>query len=191
MVLAPLAPAVRLSAAGLAESVKLGGTTTVIAIVAVLVSAPEVPVTVKVALPGVAFAAALRLSALLLVLDAGLKDAVTPVGNPAIEKLTVAVKPFCGVTVIVLAPLAPAVMLRLAGDAAMLKVGVGAALTVSVALAVLLKLPDTPVMVTVEAPIAAELDAESVSVLVEVALTALKLAVTPVGKPEAESVTFP
>ncbi len=191
MELDPLVPAVRLSAAGVAERVKLGAATTVIAIVAVLVSAPEMPVTVSVALPGDAFADALTVSVLLRVLDARLNVAVTPVGKPAIEKLTAAVKPFCGVTVIVLAPLAPSVMLRLAGDAAMLKPGVGAAPTVSDTLAVLLRFPDVPVIVTVAAPIAAEFDAVSVRVLVELEPTVLKLAVTPLGRPEAESVTFP
>lgn len=122
----------------MAERVKLGAATTVIASVAALVSAPEAPVTVRTALPSVAFADALMVSVLFRVLEAALNAAVTPVGNPAIEKLTLAVKPFCGVTVIVLAPLPPAVMLRLAGDAAMLKLGVGAALTVSETLAVLL-----------------------------------------------------
>lgn len=193
--LVPLVPAVRLIAAGDAESVKLGAGATVIVIVVVLLSAPETPVTVRVALPGAAFAPARIVTALLRAFDAGLKAAVTPAGNPAMEKLTFAVKPFCGVTVIVLVPLPPAVMLRLAGDAAMLKLGVGAALTVSATLALLLKLPavpfDVPVIVTVDAPAAAELDAVSVRVLVEVALGALKAAATPLGSPEAVSVTLP
>ena len=173
---------------------KLGAASTVIAIVAALVRVPEAPVTVRTALPSAALADALMVSEVLRVLDAGLNAAVTPVGNPAIEKLTLAVKLFCGVTVMVLTPLAPAVMLRLAGAAAMLKLGAGAVLTVNATVAVLLKLPgvplDVPVIATVEAPIVAELDAVSVRVLVELA-TALKLAATPLGRPEAESVTFP
>jgi len=43
----------------------------------------------------------------------GLKDAVTPLGNPEAEKVTFPVKPFFAVTVIVLVPLVPCVMARL------------------------------------------------------------------------------
>lgn len=189
--LTALAPGVRLNAAGVAESVKLGAAATVIVILAVPVSAPETPVSVRIALPGVAFVPARMVSAVVRALAAGLKAAVTPAGNPAAEKLTLALKPFCGVTVMVLAAVPPAVRLRLAGDAAMLKLGVGAALTVSATLTVLLRFPDMPVMVTVDAPVAAELDDVRVRVLVEVALSALKVAVTPFGTPAAESVTLP
>ena len=58
MVLVPLAPEAMLRLAGVAESVKLGGAGTVIATVALLVSAPELPVTVIVEVPGDALAAA-------------------------------------------------------------------------------------------------------------------------------------
>jgi hypothetical protein len=56
---------------------------------------------------------------------AGLKDAVTPAGRPEADKLTLPVKPLCGVTVIVLVPLAPCVMLKLLGEAARAKLGGG------------------------------------------------------------------
>jgi hypothetical protein len=37
----------------------------------------------------------------------GLNDAVTPLGRPEADKVTLLVKPFCAVTLIVLVPLAP------------------------------------------------------------------------------------
>jgi len=57
------------------------------------------------------------------------KDAVTPLDWPDAEKFTLPVKPFSGVTVIVLFPLVPCVRVRLLGDADRLKSG--GALTVS------------------------------------------------------------
>jgi hypothetical protein len=50
-------------------------------------------------------------------------DVVTPLGMPAAVKLTALVKPFDGVTVIVLDPLAPCVTARLVGAAERLKSG--------------------------------------------------------------------
>src|SRR2546427_200197 len=47
----------------------------------------------------------------------GLNDAVTPLGRPDADKLTLPLKPFCGVTVMVLAPLVPCASLKLFGDA--------------------------------------------------------------------------
>jgi hypothetical protein len=46
-------------------------------------------------------------------------------------------------------------------------------------------------MVTVEVPVVAVLLAASVSVLVPVVLVGLKVAVTPLGRPEANSATLP
>jgi hypothetical protein len=37
----------------------------------------------------------------------GLNDALTPAGRPDTDKLTFPLKPFCGVTVTLLVPLAP------------------------------------------------------------------------------------
>jgi hypothetical protein len=54
-----------------------------------------------------------------------------------------------------------------------------------------LRLPEVPVMVTVEVPVAAVLLADKVSVLVEVVLAGLNDAVTPLGNPLAESATLP
>ncbi len=52
-------------------------------------------------------------------------------------------------------------------------------------------LPLVPVIVTVTAPVAAVALAVKVSVLVEVAGFGVNTAVTPLGKPDAESATFP
>ena len=63
--------------------------------------------------------------------EVGLRLAVAPDGAPDGRlKLTVPVKPFCGVTVMVLVPLFPCVTVTLVGDADRLKFGVAAAFTV-------------------------------------------------------------
>jgi len=62
--------------------------------------------------------------------------------------------------------------------------------TVSATVVLLVRLPDVPVMVTMEEPKAAVLAAEKVTTLL-LEVTAPKLAVTPLGKPEAASETVP
>jgi hypothetical protein len=79
---------------------------TVSAIVVVVVSVPEVPVIVTVAGPSVAVLEAVSVRALLVVVLAGLNEAVTPAGRPLADRATEPVKPFAGTTVIVLPPLA-------------------------------------------------------------------------------------
>ncbi len=50
--------------------------------------------------------------------EVGLKLALAPDGRPDVTpKVTAPLKPFCGVTVIVLVPVLPCMMLRLLGDA--------------------------------------------------------------------------
>jgi len=78
---------------------------------------PDVPVIVTVAVPVVAVLLAVSVSVLAVVKLLGLNVAVTPPGRPEADKLTLPLKPFCGVTVIVLAPLAPCVTVKLPGDA--------------------------------------------------------------------------
>jgi len=80
---------------------------TVSATVVVRVRLPEVPVMVTVAKPRVAVLEAVRVSVLLLVALAGLKDAVTPAGRPVADKATDPMKLLSAVTAIVLAPEAP------------------------------------------------------------------------------------
>jgi hypothetical protein len=117
-VLLPLPPGLRPMLAGDAASVKLGGPTTVIMIAAWLTVVAELPITVTVLVPSIAFAAALNVS-VVRVDDAALNDAVMPVGKPLTEKATVPLNPLCGTTVIVLAPVPPCVTLSVAGDGVM------------------------------------------------------------------------
>jgi len=72
----------------------------------VWVRLPDVPVIVTVAGPTVAVLDAVRVSVLLVVALAGLKDAVTPAGRPLAERATDPLKLLSGVTVMVLVPLA-------------------------------------------------------------------------------------
>ena len=85
--------------------------------VVVFVKLPDVPVTVTVTVPVVAVLLAVSVNVLVLAVLLGLNDAVTPLGRPDADKLTLPLKPFCGVTVMVLAPLAPCVIVKLFGDA--------------------------------------------------------------------------
>lgn len=62
---------------------------------------------VIVEVPVAAVALAVSVKELVVVADAGLKDAVTPAGRPDAAKLTLPVKPLTGATVIVLEPLDP------------------------------------------------------------------------------------
>ena len=62
---------------------------------------------------------------------------------------------------------------------------------VSERVAVLVKLPDVPVMVAVDVPAVAAALAVSVNVLVLVVLVGLKEAVTPLARPEADKLTLP
>src|SRR5258707_6290058 len=62
---------------------------------------------------------------------------------------------------------------------------------VSERVAVLVKVSDVPLMVTVDVPVVAAALAVSVNVLVLVVLFGLNEAVTPLGKPEADKVTLP
>ena len=72
------------------------------------VKLPDVPVMVTVTLfPVVAVLLALSVRVLELVAGFGLNDAVSPLGKPDADKVTPLLKPFRGVTVIVVVPLLP------------------------------------------------------------------------------------
>jgi hypothetical protein len=77
---------------------------------------PDEPVTVTVTVPVVAVLLAVNVSVLVVAVLLGLNDAVTPLGRPDADKLTLPLKPFCGVTVMVLAPLVPCIIVKLLGD---------------------------------------------------------------------------
>jgi hypothetical protein len=84
---------------------------------------PDVPVMVTVSVPVVAVPLAVNVKVLVLAVLLGLKDAATPLGKPEADKLTPPLKPFCGVTVIVLVPLVPCVIVKLLGEAERAKFG--------------------------------------------------------------------
>jgi hypothetical protein len=84
---------------------------------------PAVPVTVTVTVPVTAVLLAVSVNVLVPVVLVGLKEAVTPLGRPEADKLTLLLKPFCGVTVMLLVPLVPCRMLRLLGEVAREKFG--------------------------------------------------------------------
>ena len=123
-------------------------------------------------------------------IEAGLKVAVTPEGNPDADNDTAELNPPLTVVEIVLLPELPCTTERLAGEAVMLKSG---CVTVSVMVAVWVTPPPVAVTVTVAVPAVAVLPAENVSVELPLPGAAievgLKLAVTPEGKPEADSET--
>ena len=80
------------------------------------VKLPEVPVMVAVTVPVVPVLLADSVRVLVVVAGFVLNDAVTPLGRPEADKLTLPLKPFCGVTVIVLVPALPCVIVKLLGD---------------------------------------------------------------------------
>jgi hypothetical protein len=84
--------------------------------VVIFVKLPDVPVTVTVTVPVVAVLLAVKVSVLLLAVLLGLNEAVTPLGRPDANKLTLLLKPFCGVTVMVLVPVVPCAIVMLFGD---------------------------------------------------------------------------
>lgn len=117
MVLVPLDPCVRFKLIGEAERVKLGVAFTVRLIPVVLVRVPEVPVMVTGNVPGMAVLFAVSVKALEVVAGFGPNDAVTPVGRPDADRLTLPLKPYCAVTLIVLVPLAPCTIVSAVGAA--------------------------------------------------------------------------
>src|SRR5579864_3309359 len=95
-VLVPLVPCVTVKLLGDAESVKFATATafTVREAVVVLVKVPEVPVMVTVAVPVLAVLLAVSVIVLVVVAGFGAKFAVTPLGSPETDKLTLPLKPF-------------------------------------------------------------------------------------------------
>lgn len=132
MVLFPVAPCTTVNEDGAAAIVKFGvaAAFTVRAIVVVCVVEPEVPVMVTVAAPVVAVAEAVSVKVDVAVPFAGgvtglvENAAVTPLGNPEALSVVAALNPFKLVTVMVLLPLVPCVMVSDEGEADTLKSGV-------------------------------------------------------------------
>lgn len=157
----------------------------------VSVKLPEVPVMVTVTVPVAADVPAVRVRALVEATGFGLNVAVTPFGNPEAESVILPENPFSGVIVMVLSPLAPPfAIVTVFGEAARLKLGTGA-FTVTLTVVVLVTFPDVPVIFTATVPVAAVALAVRVRVLLLVAGSGLNAAATPLGRPDAESVTLP
>ena len=105
------------SAMGLIASAGLiAAVITISATVVEWVRLPVVPVMVTVAGPTVAVLEAVKVSVLVVVVLAGLNDAVTPAGRPLAVRPTELVKPLRSVTATVLVPLAPCTTLTGASD---------------------------------------------------------------------------
>jgi hypothetical protein len=133
----PAPPCVMVTLAGDADRAKLGAGFTVSVTDAVFVRLPETPVIVTVVVPVAAVLLAVNVKELLLVVTAGLNVALTPDGSPEADKVTFPLNPFWGVSVTVVpAPLPPCARVRVVGDAERVNVGVGAAFTVRLTVAV-------------------------------------------------------
>ena len=91
--------------------------------VVVFVSEPDVPEIVTVTVPVAAVALAVKVSVLVVEAGFGLKPAVTPLGKPVAERVTLPLNPFIGVMLIVLVPLLPCVTVTLLGDGERVKLG--------------------------------------------------------------------
>jgi hypothetical protein len=126
IVLVPLAPCVTVTEVGDAAMVKFGVAVefTVNARVVVAVKLPEVPVMVTVADPVVAVLLAVRVSTLVPVVGFVPNAAVTPLGRPDAARVTLPENPPTSVTVMVLVPLPPCVIVRLLGESDSVKLGV-------------------------------------------------------------------
>ena len=126
MVLVPWLPWLTVRVDGEALMVKFGvdaGLTVSIRVV-VAIRLPEVPVMVTVAVPVVAELLAVSVSVLVPVVLVGLNTAVTPLGRPEAERLTLPLNPFMSCTVMVLVPPGPPwVIVRLLGEAESVKLG--------------------------------------------------------------------
>lgn len=132
---------------------------------------------------------AVKVSVLEATAGLGLNDAVTPLGRPEAEKLTLLVKPLCGATLMVVAAFDPWVTPKLLGEAESVKFPT--TVTVSVMGAELVRLPEVPVSVSVAGPVGAVLLAVRVRTLEVAAGFGLNEAVTPLGSPETDRVTLP
>ena len=105
----------------------------------IVVTVPDVPVSVNGTVPVVAALVAVSSSVLAVLAGFGLKAALTPLGRPDAARVTVPVKPSCGAIVIALVPLDPRITVRLPGDADSVKlptVGGGSTFTTTLSVAV-------------------------------------------------------
>lgn len=165
------------------------GTATVIAMFLNTVRLPEVPVIVIVVVPAAIEQPEVNVSTLVLVVGSVPKLAVIPLGKPDTASVTAPVKPPMSVTVIVSVAVAPGVTVIAEDDGVSVKPG--PVFTVSEIVVDAVNVPEVPVIVTTEVPIVAVLLAANVTTLLPVAGFVPNVAVTPLGRPEAASVTAP
>lgn len=147
------------------------------------------PVIVIADAPIAAVLDAVRVRVLVEVALDALKLAATPLGRPEAESVTFPAKPFCGVMAMLLVTDLPRTRLRVAGVDD--KVNDGVPVMVSAIRSVLVRVPEVPVIVRVDAEPAAEMLATTVRMLEVVALAGLNDAVTPAGNPETLRFTAP
>jgi hypothetical protein len=96
---------------------------TVRVIVVVGFKLPDVPVIVTVEFPVAAVALAVSVNVLVEVVGFGTNPAVTPLGRPEADNVTLPLKPFDGTTVMVLVPWFPWLMVSVLGTAVRVKFG--------------------------------------------------------------------
>jgi hypothetical protein len=121
---------------------------TVSEIVVVAVSEPEVPVIVTVEFPAAAELLTVSVSTLEVVEDAGLNEAVTPLGSPDAANVKLPLNGLTSVTVIVSVPLAEfAIDSEVAEDESKKLPVPTLAVTVRVMVVEAVRLPEVPVMV--------------------------------------------
>ena len=150
---------------------------------------PLVPLTVTVVALTPAVLAAVKVSVLVPVVDCGLKLAVTPAGNPLTLRATVPLNPPPGMTVTVLVAVPPWTTLALVADSEKSEGPV----TVRAIVALCVRLPLVPTMEIFVVPAGVLVCALKLTTMVPLPLTedGLKFALTPGGKPVAETETEP
>ncbi len=150
------------------------------------VTDPDVPVIVAEYVPEATVLAAVKVNVLLVLVLAGLNDAVMPAGSPETARLTVPLNPFAPTTLMVLSALVPAAIVNVPAEEERLKLHAG---TSNVTGTELVRLPDVPVIVTVYVPAATVPLDVNVTALESDVLGAAKDALIPAGNPEMVSDT--
>lgn len=117
-------------------------------------SAPDVPVTVRLAVPEAAVLPAVSVSTLELVAGLVPNDAVTPVGSPDMASVTLPAKPPAPAIVMVSAMLLPGARVNAELAGAIVKLGLAVPGMVSATVTEWLIVPSVPVIVTLLVPAA-------------------------------------
>jgi hypothetical protein len=104
IVVVPLPPRRTFKAFGEAVSLKFHNGFTLSVIVVVALRLPDVPAILTVTDPVAAVALAVKVSVVVVVAGLGLNVAVTPLGQPTAERVTLPLKPFDGMMLTVLVP---------------------------------------------------------------------------------------